>query len=114
MKLIDSISGKHKMTTFQSLLKWLKAQGIIAIMTSTKDERIEEYLQTDSLPDLSAEEVKEITNVTGGVQHRTFDFIPRMDVQLFCSLLVLLSCMRMSLVSSHYNLAGEERVRPRP
>lgn len=69
---MDSIAGKNKMTTSQALLKWLKAQGIIAITTSTKEERIKEYLATDSLPDLSAEEVKEITNVTGGIQHRTF------------------------------------------
>lgn len=80
-KLVESIAGRHKMTTSQALLKWLKAQGIIAITTSTKEERINEYLATDTLPDLSAEEVKEITNVTGGVQHRTFDFVPHMDVQ---------------------------------
>ncbi|TFL03173.1 Aldo/keto reductase [Pterulicium gracile] len=80
-KLVDSIAGKNKMTTSQALLKWLKAQGIIAITTSTKEERIKEYLATDSLPDLSAEEVKEITNVTGGIQHRTFDFVPHMDTQ---------------------------------
>jgi len=53
---LASTSGKS-VTEGQVLGKWLQNKGIVAISTSSKAERLEEYLAVAGLPDLTAEEV---------------------------------------------------------
>ncbi|PCH37781.1 oxidoreductase [Wolfiporia cocos MD-104 SS10] len=44
----------------QVLHLWLRARGIVAVTTSTKEERIKEYISTAELPDLTEDEMKAI------------------------------------------------------
>ncbi|KZP19559.1 Aldo/keto reductase [Athelia psychrophila] len=45
-------------TEGQILLKWLKQKDILIVTTTSKQARIEEYLNTPKVPDLTEEEVK--------------------------------------------------------
>ena len=45
---------------------------MISSRTSTKESRIDEYLITESLPDFSPEEAKELNDAAEGVHFRTF------------------------------------------
>lgn len=56
----------------QVLQLWLKAKGIPAITTTSKEARVKEYLATESLPDLTSEEVKTIDETGSKVHHRAF------------------------------------------
>ncbi|THH11990.1 hypothetical protein EW145_g299 [Phellinidium pouzarii] len=53
-------------TQNQVLLKWLQAEGVIAVTTTSQEFRLKEYLSIDSLLDLSPGEKKELEDVTGG------------------------------------------------
>ncbi|KAI0032212.1 Aldo/keto reductase [Vararia minispora EC-137] len=65
------VAGKP-VTTSQILLLWLKQKGIVAITTSTKVERVEEYLAVDGVPELTAEEIAEIDAAGAKEHHRHF------------------------------------------
>ncbi|KAI0364363.1 Aldo/keto reductase [Pilatotrama ljubarskyi] len=58
----------REVTAGQVLGLWLRYQGIPQITTSSKLERVKEYLATESLPDLTAEEVQAI-NEAGSQVH---------------------------------------------
>ena len=65
----------------QILFKWLQAQQAIAVTTSNKESRLKENLATESVPDLSAEEMKAIEDSVAGAHYRvivsiTFSGIP--------------------------------------
>ncbi|KZP19554.1 Aldo/keto reductase [Athelia psychrophila] len=47
-------------TEGQVLLKWLNQKGIIIVTTTSSKERIQEYLDTAKVPDLTAEEISAI------------------------------------------------------
>jgi len=51
------------------LLKWLQAKNILAVTTSTKEERIKEYLDTVNVPPLTAEEIQ-VIDETGSKFHK--------------------------------------------
>ncbi|KAH7889387.1 NADP-dependent oxidoreductase domain-containing protein [Phlebopus sp. FC_14] len=55
----------------QVLNKWLKQKGILVVTTSSKAERIREYLDTENVPDLTAEEI-ELIETTGAKLHKRF------------------------------------------
>ncbi|KAH7889413.1 NADP-dependent oxidoreductase domain-containing protein [Phlebopus sp. FC_14] len=55
----------------QVLNKWLKQKGVLVVTTSSKAERIREYLATENVPDLTPEEV-ELIETTGAKLHRRF------------------------------------------
>ena len=59
-------------TQNQILIKWLYAQQVVVITTSNKESRLKENLETENLPDLSAEEMKEIQDAVGGAHYRAF------------------------------------------
>ena len=61
-----------EVTQNQVLLKWLQKKGIIAITTSSKESRVREYLETQSLPDLSDEEEQAILDAAGSSHLRAF------------------------------------------
>jgi len=63
----------------QILLKWLQHTGAIAVTTSSKESRIEEYIATGSLPDLTPEELKEFHAAIEGVHIRSFKIFDYMD-----------------------------------
>ncbi|KAI0636984.1 Aldo/keto reductase [Trametes polyzona] len=68
---LEKDTGK-KVTEGQVLGLWLRAQGVVEITTSTKEERVKEYVATQSLPDLTPEEVQAINEAGSKVHHRTF------------------------------------------
>lgn len=53
----------------QVLIKWLKQNGILVVTTSSKAERIREYLDTINVPDLTEEEMK-LIEAKGAELHR--------------------------------------------
>ncbi|KAI0957724.1 hypothetical protein AcW1_006024 [Taiwanofungus camphoratus] len=56
----------------QVLQLWLRAKGIPAITTSSKEERIKEYLATETLPGLTPAEVQAIDEAGSKAHHRVF------------------------------------------
>ncbi|KAJ6597076.1 NADP-dependent oxidoreductase domain-containing protein [Mycena vulgaris] len=65
---LSKISGKP-VTAAQVLGKWVLQKGAIVVTTSSKEERIKEYLQTSKVPDLTAEEIEAI-DVAGAKLHK--------------------------------------------
>ncbi|KAI0315333.1 NADP-dependent oxidoreductase domain-containing protein [Amylostereum chailletii] len=55
-KLSKRIGG----TPTQVIFKWVLAKGAVVVTTSSKRERLDEYLAAPSLPDLTADEIAEI------------------------------------------------------
>ncbi|KAH8113583.1 Aldo/keto reductase [Phellopilus nigrolimitatus] len=76
---LDALAAAHSATQGQVLLKWLQSEGVIAATTSSKDERIREYLAADALSDLSEAEKRSIEEAVGDVHFRAFASFPHMD-----------------------------------
>ncbi|KIJ69012.1 hypothetical protein HYDPIDRAFT_172509 [Hydnomerulius pinastri MD-312] len=55
----------------QVLNKWLKQKGVLVVTTSSKAERIREYLDTENVPDLTDSEL-ELIETAGGKLHKRF------------------------------------------
>jgi len=68
---LESTNGK-KATPGQVLLKWLDAKEAIAVTTSSKKARLEEYLAAAELPALQPEDVKAIDEAGAQVHFRGF------------------------------------------
>ncbi|KAG9046054.1 hypothetical protein FS837_005174 [Tulasnella sp. UAMH 9824] len=64
-------SGKQ-VSDGQVLLKWLNARGAISITTSSKRDRLINLLETTTLPDLTADEVKTIDEAGKKIHHRNY------------------------------------------
>ncbi|KZV68439.1 Aldo/keto reductase [Peniophora sp. CONT] len=58
--VLDRIAARIGGTPAQVIFKWVLAKGAVVVTTSTKRERLDEYLATPSLPDLTAEEIADI------------------------------------------------------
>jgi len=71
-------SGKM-VTDVQVCLKWLEAKGVVAVTTSSKKERLQEYLAALELPGLTDEEVEEIESAGGDLHHRHYQRMNHMD-----------------------------------
>ncbi|KZT26510.1 Aldo/keto reductase [Neolentinus lepideus HHB14362 ss-1] len=56
----------------QVLSKWLLQKGVIVVTTSSKEERVKEYLEVPTLPDLTAEEIAEIESAGKKHHKRVF------------------------------------------
>ncbi|KZV97036.1 Aldo/keto reductase [Exidia glandulosa HHB12029] len=59
-------------TQGQILIKWLHAKGIVALTTTSKESRMKEIRATETLPDLTADEVKAIDKAGSGQHHRAY------------------------------------------
>ncbi|KAH9901376.1 Aldo/keto reductase [Cubamyces lactineus] len=76
--LLASIRGRLEKETGKNVSEgqvlglWLRSQGIPEITTSSKEERVKEYVATQELPDLTAEEVEAIKEAGSKVHHRAF------------------------------------------
>ncbi|OJA07904.1 hypothetical protein AZE42_02750 [Rhizopogon vesiculosus] len=55
----------------QVLNKWLQQNGVLVVTTSSKAERIREYLDTQNVPELTADELA-LIETTGGQLHKRF------------------------------------------
>ncbi|KAG2144843.1 NADP-dependent oxidoreductase domain-containing protein [Suillus cothurnatus] len=55
----------------QVLNKWLQQKGVLVVTTSSKAERIREYLDTQNVPELTAEEIA-LIETTGGKLHQRY------------------------------------------
>ncbi|KAF8201563.1 NADP-dependent oxidoreductase domain-containing protein [Pholiota molesta] len=56
----------------QVLTKWIFQKGAVAVTTSTKAERIQEFLSVENLPDLTAEEIDAIEEAGSKLHKRVF------------------------------------------
>lgn len=54
------------------LLLWTRAMGVVAVGTSANPDRIKGLARINSLPDLEAEEVKEITETGKKIHFRAY------------------------------------------
>ncbi|EIW60362.1 Aldo/keto reductase [Trametes versicolor FP-101664 SS1] len=68
---LEKDTGKN-VTEGQVLGLWLRAQGVVEVTTSTKEERVKEYVSTQSLPDITPEEVEAISEAGSKLHHRAF------------------------------------------
>ncbi|KAL6300133.1 Aldo/keto reductase [Sparassis latifolia] len=66
------LTARETATDGQVLQLWLRAKGIPAITTSTKEERIKEYWAVQTLPRLTTEEVDAIDEAGSKAHHRFF------------------------------------------
>jgi len=71
-KRLATESGK-KVDTSAVLIKWLKANQIVCVTMSTKEERIMATAENGLLPDLTEEEVEEISTVGKSAYFRFYD-----------------------------------------
>ncbi|KAH8107009.1 Aldo/keto reductase [Cristinia sonorae] len=79
-KRLTEQTGKQ-VTTGQVLQVWLRQQDIVAVRlsryaptasTSNKPERLQEYLDSQTIPDLTEEELKDIETEGAKVHHRVY------------------------------------------
>ncbi|KAI0709225.1 Aldo/keto reductase [Earliella scabrosa] len=68
---LEKDTGKT-VTAGQVLGLWLRNQGIPEITTSSKEERVKEYIATQALPDLTPEEVESINEAGSKIHNRAF------------------------------------------
>ncbi|KAG5639783.1 hypothetical protein DXG03_003563, partial [Asterophora parasitica] len=62
----------HPVTSGQVLSKWLIQKDVIVVTTSSKVSRIKEFIDTESVPDLTSEEIHEIEETGGKLHKRIF------------------------------------------
>lgn len=60
--VIQDIAKETNISPGQVLLKWAQQIGDIIVTTSSKESRMKEQLAVPSLPDLTAEQLKAITD----------------------------------------------------
>ncbi|KAI5116218.1 hypothetical protein M0805_006769 [Coniferiporia weirii] len=72
--ILDNLAAKRGKgaTQNQILLKWLQAEGVIAVTTSSKESRLKEYLTAESISNLTPAEKKELEDATEGKHFRAF------------------------------------------
>ncbi|KAG1873341.1 NADP-dependent oxidoreductase domain-containing protein [Suillus tomentosus] len=63
---LESTRGQS-VSVGQVLIKWLQQNDILVVTTSSKADRIKDYLDTANVPELTAEEIESIENA--GAQH---------------------------------------------
>ncbi|KAF8327168.1 Aldo/keto reductase [Cantharellus anzutake] len=61
-KALEGPSERLKATPTQVLFQWVKAKDAVIVTTTSKQERIEEYLAAGDLPALTQEEIEVIDN----------------------------------------------------
>jgi len=75
-----SKDGK-KVTQDQILFKWLQAKNILAVTTSSNATRLDGYLATEKLPNLTEEEITAIDSSVGNANFRAFPMFSHMNDQ---------------------------------
>ncbi|KAJ7576045.1 NADP-dependent oxidoreductase domain-containing protein [Mycena floridula] len=77
--IIKRVDGSA--TASQVLAKWVVQKGIAVITTSTKKERVKEYLAAEQVPDLTPEEVAAIDEAgyNGATEPRIIAFYKNLD-----------------------------------
>lgn len=70
-KRVSQAAGKT-VTEGQVLQLWLRQKGVVCVTTTSKVERMQEYLAVGSLPNLNDEEIAEIDQVGSTHHHRAF------------------------------------------
>ncbi|KAF9533292.1 Aldo/keto reductase [Crepidotus variabilis] len=58
--VLEMIASKRKIATSQVIFLWVKAKGAVVVTTSSKKERLREYIAVGDLDDLTEEEVRSI------------------------------------------------------
>jgi len=74
-------NGGKKVTQDQTLFKWLQAKKILAVTTSSSAARLDGYIITENLPDLTEEEISAIDSSVGVANFRAFPTFKHMDDQ---------------------------------
>lgn len=63
----------------QVLIKWLQQYGILVVTTSSKADRMREYLDTAMVPDLTAEEIESIENAGAQLYYKFLVLSERLE-----------------------------------
>ncbi|KAI0747281.1 NADP-dependent oxidoreductase domain-containing protein [Irpex lacteus] len=73
-KIVDRLAKEvgHPVTQGQVLQLWLRKKGFVVVTTTSKVERLQEYLLVNRLPDITSEEEEEIDTVGSKVHFRQF------------------------------------------
>ncbi|KIM81033.1 hypothetical protein PILCRDRAFT_72319 [Piloderma croceum F 1598] len=58
--VVSTIAARLNVSAAQVLLKWVRSKGVAVVTTSSKKERLAEYLAVEELPDLTAAEIAAI------------------------------------------------------
>lgn len=58
--VVSTIAARLNISAAQVLLKWVRSKGVVVVTTSSKKERLAEYLEVEELPDLTAAEIAAI------------------------------------------------------
>lgn len=69
--LLDSLAKKYAVNPGEILLRWVIDQGIVAVTTSSKEQRLSDYLRALTFK-LTPKEVEEISNVGNSHHLRAF------------------------------------------
>jgi len=65
-------SESRPVTLGQVLTKWLRSKGAIVVTTSTKQSRIQEFIETINVPDLTPDDIKAIEEAGSKLHKRVF------------------------------------------
>jgi len=65
-------TGGHPVTTGQVLSKWILAKKAVVVTTTSKVSRIQEFLDVEKIPDLTAEEVETIEAAGAKLHKRVY------------------------------------------
>ncbi|RDB21552.1 NAD/NADP-dependent indole-3-acetaldehyde reductase [Hypsizygus marmoreus] len=68
---LEKTRGKS-VTSGQVLSKWLLQKGVIVVTTTSKVSRIREFIDTEGVPDLTAEEISAIEEAGGKLHKRVY------------------------------------------
>ncbi|EJT96808.1 oxidoreductase [Dacryopinax primogenitus] len=67
--VLVELAAKIGGTQTQVLMKWLDQKGIIAVTTTSKEERLKEYVDVYSLPNLTQEDIQAIEEAGAKLQY---------------------------------------------
>lgn len=70
--ILQKLSKKYSKTDGQIVMRWLEAKGGVAVTTTTKEERLQEYLSAYDGEGLTGEEVGEIDEAGAKLHFRHF------------------------------------------
>jgi len=72
MPVLQEIAARVGGTKVQVLMKWLGQKEVIAVTTTSKDQRLHEYLRAYALPRLSEEDIRAIDEAGAKLHSRHF------------------------------------------
>jgi len=72
LPVLKEIGQRLGATEVQVLMKWLEEKEVVAVTTTSKEQRLQEYLGAYTLPSLSEEDVRAIDEAGAKLHSRHF------------------------------------------